>query len=204
MMKNFILMIAMSSTLIACDLKTTDSTDLKEKDLNSSVHVDAQPKKTGSAVKQPADDVKPKEIQLSKNGIGDILVNQTFSQDLFSEIKDSRIENCFYATSKHYPQFDLNIQIIADRVAVISTLNPQYVSDAGVKVGDTEDVIYKNHPNEKFEKVMNPYGDNKTQYSIFYWDDAKKQKGIRYDIEQKKVTEIYLGNENLELMEGCA
>ena len=164
-MKKRILMIAMSSTLIACDLKTTDS---KEKDLNSSVHIDVQPKKTGSAVKQPTDDVKPKEIQLSKNGIGNILVNQTFSQDLFSEIKDSRIENCFYVTSKHYPQFDLNIQIIADRVAVISTFNPQYVSDAGVKVGDAEGVIYKNHPNEKFEKVMNPYGDNKTQYSIFY------------------------------------
>jgi len=119
-------------------------------------------------------------------------------------MKDSRLDHCFYAESLQYPHANLDFQIIDHKVAVISTQDSKYASYTGVKVGDIEQRIYQLHPQEKFEKVINPYGDFKHQYSILYGYDTKKSQGIRYDVDDDKVTEIYLGNQNLEPMEGCA
>lgn len=147
---------------------------------------------------------KSKNHTFSQFGFENILINESFKKTSLVEIKDSRLDDCFHAQSLDYPDLDLNIQVIDQKVVVVSTTDPSFRSYKGVAVGNSEHSIYEKHGNETFEKQMNPYGDFKTQYSIFYWYDQNKNQGTRYDIDQHKVIEIYVGNQYLELMEGCA
>lgn len=156
-----------------------------------------------SAIEIPAHP-ESKMHTFSQFGFEKITINDAFKKLNLVEIKDSRLDDCFYAQSLDHPNLDLNIQVIDQKVAVLSTTDPSFRSYKGVAVGDSEQSVALKHGNVPFEKQMNPYGDFKTQYSIFYWYDQNKDKGTRYDIDQQKVIEMYVGNQHLELMEGCA
>lgn len=161
---------------------------------------------SGGCTNQFKNEGKNSEIEntdnsFNSNGFGNFKINQNLNKT-FYEVENSRIDDCFFAKNRTL-KLDVDFQIINNRVAVISS--KQYgVSDSlGIKVGDNENIIFKNYKNQKFEKKLNPYGDFKNDYSIIYWNDLR-DIGTRYDIESKKVVAIYVGNENLNLMEGCA
>lgn len=64
--------------------------------------------------------------------------------------------------------------------------------------------LYRKHISEKIQKKANGYGDPKKDYIIIFWSDKNKNLGLLYDISNKKVISISIGNENLTLMEGYA
>lgn len=183
-------------SLVACERSQTNkiqnTSDSGEAPINSSTAVKPEIKRNVDI------------LTFNQQGFADILVGDAYTDKHFKEIEDSRIEDCFYAKSLKYPKLEIDFQIIDQKVAVISTRNSDYKVDNGLKIGDPEQKIYQIYGNRKFEKELNPYGDFKNQYSIFYWKDKTKTLGIRYDIDHHKITEIYVGNQNLELMEGCA
>lgn len=137
----------------------------------------------------------------NNNGFGEFKINQVLNET-FYEVENSRIDDCFFAKNKDI-KLDVNFQIINDKIAVISSRQSGASDSLGVRVGDDESTIFQKNTNKKFEKKLNPYGDQKNDYSIIYWSDAMNT-GLRYDIESEKVVAIYVGNENVNLMEGCA
>lgn len=140
--------------------------------------------------------------KISAYGFGNLKINQLFSNELI-EINNSRIDDCFMAQLKTTDK-DIEFQIMNNKIAIISSMEEGRSSYAGVKIGDSEKLLYSKHQSNKFEKIRNPYGDPQKDYSIIFWNDDSKKLGIRYDIESNKVASIRVGNQNLKLMEGCA
>lgn len=133
-----------------------------------------------------------------------VYINEKYNKSTLSEKRGTRLGNCFFAESKRNKIPKTYYQVMDNKVAIISTENKNIKSYAGISVGDKEELIYKKHSSEKFQKKANDYGDPKKDYIIVFWRDKNKNLGLRYDISNKKVISISIGNENLTLMEGCA
>ena len=207
-MKYKYLIFSLSLILMACE---------QENNKHQSYHVDSNEASVAKSHTAPNQTInRPKQVEipiypenhqqvLSKIGYQSIEINAPFDTNKYTEIQDSRLDDCFYAESKAFSKAPIEIQVIGNKIVVISTTDPQFSSYTGARVGDSIEQVFKKHDNHPFEKVINPYGDGVNQYSIIYWNEPSKKIGTRYDVDANKVIEIYVGkNDELYLMEGCA
>ncbi len=76
-------------------------------------------------------------------------------------------------------------------------------TNESIKIGDSEDKVLKSYnPNKLIKKISNY---TEQPIYIYWYDDSAEKIGIRYDIDERKIYQIVLGNkESLELMEGCS
>lgn len=141
---------------------------------------------------------------LTENGFNDIYINQPYDSSLFE--KDSNSSNpeilgCFYAKIEKYPYNLLELFFLNNSLATIGTQKSNFETYMGVKVGDTQQIVYDKHINQTPEIRKNDYTEGLT---IIYWNDDGNI-GTRYDIENDKVVKISIGDEQaLNLMEGCS
>lgn len=76
-------------------------------------------------------------------------------------------------------------------------------TNESIKIGDSENKVLKSYnPNKLIKKISNY---TEQPIYIYWYDDSAEKIGIRYDIDERKIYQIVLGNkESLELMEGCS
>ncbi len=149
-------------------------------------------------------------LKLSKTGIGDIKIGQTYNKNNFVKTTDENPEvpNCLFAHSKELPN-NFSFFVMNDIIMAIcldnmtSQDNTVITTNELIKIGDSEDKVLKSYNSNKLIKKISDYTEQPIY--IYWYDDSTEKTGIRYDIEGGKVYQIILGNkESLELMEGCS
>lgn len=156
---------------------------------------------TACSINKKVDAVISSQSRFSEDSYVGLKINDKASSYKLHEIEDSRIDECYFANNGS--ETDVQFQIINDKISVISTKDKNVSSYTGIKVNDTEEKIYTKHESKLLQKIKNPYGES-GDYALIFWNDASKKVGTRYDVEDKVITSISIGNENLTLMEGCA
>ena len=92
-------------------------------------------------------------------------------------------------------------------MAKITTSDTSIASAMAVKVGDSVSEVITKHQNQTSEVMYSPfYSPDNPLITMYYWSGANGQRvGTRYDLLDKKVTSISVGNEDgLMSQEGCA
>ncbi|WP_338560423.1 hypothetical protein [Acinetobacter sp. KS-LM10] len=156
---------------------------------------------TACSINNKVDKVTSNQSSFSKDSYAGLKINDKASSYKLDEIEDSRINECYFANNGL--ETDVQFQIINDKISVISTKDINISSYTDINVGEDEEKIYAKHESKLLQQIKNPYGES-GDYALILWNDASKKVGTRYDVEDKVITSISIGNENLTLMEGCA
>lgn len=148
-------------------------------------------------------DISPTDV-FTKNSIGSTKIGDAFDPQKLSRF-DTNFDNCFSAKNKSVPNADY--LIINNKVAKITTSDTSIASAMAVKVGDSVSEVITKHQNQTSEVMYSPfYSPDNPLINMYYWSIEDGQRvGTRYDLLDKKVTSISIGNEDgLMSQEGCA
>lgn len=156
------------------------------------------------------------DIKLTKTGITDIKIGQTYDPNHFIQVGDENPEvpGCFFSYNKNLPN-NIEFFVMADTIMaiylsdynIVGSLIPRdnalVKTNESIKIGDSENKVLKSYnPNKLIKKISNY---TEQPIYIYWYDDSAEKIGIRYDIDEGKIYQIVLGNkESLELMEGCS
>lgn len=77
------------------------------------------------------------------------------------------------------------------------TVSERLETGSGIRVGSSERALKQAYGASKLKREENPY----SGFDYFYW--ASKDRGIKFHIEDGKVTGITAGDESIRYVEGC-
>ncbi len=84
------------------------------------------------------------------------------------------------------------------KVTRIETDSERLETASGIHVGSSEKELLRAYPGSKLKREVNDYGG----FDYFYW--ASKDRGIKFHVDEGKVTSITAGDETIRYIEGCA
>lgn len=90
----------------------------------------------------------------------------------------------------------VSVMVIDGKVSRIETTSERLETGDGLRVGSTEKQLTKAYGN-KLKKQENPY----SGVDYFYW--ASKDRGIKFHVDDGKVTDITAGDSSISYVEGC-
>lgn len=91
----------------------------------------------------------------------------------------------------------VDAMVIEGKVTRFETDSPQLTTANGVRVGSSEGDLLRAYGKGKLKKETNPYAG----VDYFYWVGG--QRGIKFNVENGKVTLITAGSESIRFVEGC-
>lgn len=148
----------------------------------------------------------PKIVALEREGWNGVLIGKDIKDySQLKKIKESYVdgENCYYVSpTGEWKEDDPDIKVVSNIIVAIESSLEQTIDYNEIRVGDHEDMIYKISKNKIIQKISNDDVDILNQYFIILWDSEKKDKGVKYNIVDKVIKEISVGNEEV-VYSGC-
>jgi hypothetical protein len=140
--------------------------------------------------------------RLSPKGFGPIHAGMTKSE--FSKATDIiedpyPLPNCLQVELKAYP--DVHVMVVDNLVTRITVRNPNLKTDRGIGIGSTEKSVLAAYSG--IEIKPHQYTSPPAHY-LTYWT-VPNREGIRFETDINGLVDtIHVGNNDIELVEGCA